>query len=80
MGDEDERETISQDDRPVDIRRTGWEKGYLNHLTLIYNLQTSQQVGIHQILNLFMKKDDGFFRHDGITEDANEYLNIEILS
>ena len=45
----------------------------LRLMTLIYNLQTSL-VGINQILNLFMGKDTGYFQHDYITPDANEYL------
>ena len=55
----------------------GERKVILRLLTLIYNFQTSQ-VGMNQILNSFMEKDEGFFGHDAITEDANDYLNLGI--
>ena len=62
---------------PLKYEENGERKVILRLLTLIYNFQTSQ-VGMNQILNLFMEKDEGFFGHDAITEDANDYLNMGI--
>ena len=58
---------------PLKYEENGERKVILRLMTLIYNFQT-RFVGINQILNSFMEKDTGFFQHEGITLDANDYL------
>ena len=62
---------------PLIFEECGERKVILRLLTLLYNFQTSQ-VRMNQILNTFMENDSGYYGHDGITENANEYLNMGV--
>ena len=62
---------------PLIFEECGEKKVILRLLTLLYNFQTSQ-VGMNQILNSFMENDSGYYVHDGITENANEYQSMGV--
>ena len=53
---------------------SGDRRVILRLMVHIYNFQCSH-IGINEILNLFMEKNEGHFGYGQITANANEYVN-----
>ena len=63
---------------PISYEERGERKVILRLLVNLYYFQTSQ-VGISQIINSFLEKDNTtFFRYDGLIATADEMFNVNI--